>query len=132
MRFLRKKSRLVWALATIFVAQLFVPLALALAQPERGVVGIIICTSTGLKTLTPDGRLVAAGDAKQKQNGNKTGQTECLVCLTAGLTGTPVLPDADIALVYVPLSGGQKIQVVTYSIPDENFTSAFNARAPPV
>ena len=129
---MRQKYRLVWALATLFVAQLFVPLALALTQPERGVLGIIICTSSGLKTLTPDGKLVAAGDAKQQKDGNRAGQTECLVCLTSGLTYTPALPDTDIALVYVPLSGGQTIQADIYSIPDGNFTFAFNARAPPV
>ena len=128
MKFLRKSISFVWAFAALFVAQLFVPLALAVTLPERGGLGIIICTSTGLKQFTPNGDLVPVGDSDNSQ----PGQSECLVCLTAGLTDSANVPQA--TAVHTPRLSYDKQTFLAgqQAIPAGQANHGFNARAPPV
>ena len=128
MKFLRHNIKLVWAFAILFVAQLFVPLTLAMALPERGGLGIIICTSTGLKQLNANGELTPVSDDENQQ----PAQNECLICLTSGLTNHANLAPP-IILPAPPLSyGTQNFHPDRPAIPVGQQHRGFNARAPPV
>jgi len=128
MKFLRHNISLVWAFAVLFVAQLFVPLAFAMALPEKGGVGIVICTSTGLKQLNTNGDLVPVGDDGSQQSG----QRECLVCLTSGLNDNANLaPETTLPgprLFFQTLNFHPDGHVVQTG----QLNHGFNARAPPV
>ncbi len=127
MKFLRQNTRLIWAFATLFVAQLFVPLALAVSRPDQGVVGIVICTSSGLKQLTQSGGLVPVGD----KNSQQSGQNECLVCLTAGLNDSADVPPSTSGLAPRLHFGEQIVRPDMHSIPAGLQILGFKARAPP-
>lgn len=127
MKLLRQNTRLAWLLATLFVAQFFVPLALASLRSDADNVGIVICTSSGLKKFTPN------GESGPRQNGEQqVGQKDCLVCLTNGLSGSADLPPSPTTKI-VPVSAS----ILTRYYSDIGFLSGaqtknFKARAPPV
>jgi len=128
MKSMRYHKSLVRVFVTLFVAQLFVPLALATALPEKGGVGIIICTTTGLKELTPNGDLVPVGDTTVPQSG----QSECLVCLTAGLTDKADIAPQAISLTPRLACGEQIYRPDRENVPLDLSNHGFKARAPPV
>jgi len=128
MKFLRRNISLVWAFAILFVAQLFVPLALAVTLPEGRGLGIIICTSTGLKQLNANGELTPVSNDKNQQ----PAQNECLICLTSGLTDNANLAP-QVTLPAPPLSyGTQNFHPDRPVIPVGQQHRGFNARAPPI
>ena len=128
MKFLRCNTSLVWVFVTLFVTQLFVPLALATALPEKGGVGIVICTTTGLKQLKPNGDLVPVGDNTAPQ----TGQNGCLICLTSGLTDKADTTPSPASLAPRTAFGEQDYCPDRRNIPLDLSNHGFKARAPPV
>ena len=127
MEALRKNVRLTKALIVLFVAQLFVPLAAAASRPDNGLRGIIICTASGLKQITPNGdRIPVSSNTSSNQN-----QTSCFVCMTGGCFGSLDSPSVNngyslqrsaVQLVFLPDS-----QISLSSSSDAHF----NVRAPP-
>lgn len=129
MKFLRHNISLVWAFAILFVAQLFVPLAVAVALPERGGFGIIICTASGLKQLNANGELSPVGDNDDDQ---QSGQNSCLICLTNGLNDNANLAPETILPVPRLTYATQNFHPNGHVTPAGRLNQGFNARAPPV
>lgn len=62
---LRKNFYLKWLLLTLFLVQAFTPVTLASSVSIQKIDGIVICTTTGLKVLNPQGDLVPVGEHDQ-------------------------------------------------------------------
>ncbi len=62
---LRKNFHLKWLLLTLFLVQAVTPVALASSVSTQKIDGIVICTTTGLKVLNPQGDLVPVGEYDQ-------------------------------------------------------------------
>jgi len=131
MKSLRKNIYLPWGFLVLFLAQLFAPAAIAATSFDRkingvdgAVNGIIICTTTGLKLLTPQGDLVSYGD-----KGSNAGREHCFACFTSAFIG--IAPEVTSLPIIEASSYHQKfvvIEVVAY----QQTYFAFSARAPPL
>ncbi len=131
MKSLRKNIFLPWSFLALFVAQLFAPAAIAATSFDRkingvdgAVNGIIICTTTGLKILTPEGKLISFGD-----KGNNAALEHCFACFTSAFIGiTPEFAK----LTIVETSSYQNKFVISEVIAYQQNQFAFSARAPPL
>lgn len=91
MNLLRKNAVLARLLVMVFAVQFLVPITATLAQSgNNNTAGFVICTSTGLKKLTDDGKLVPY-DGDSDKGGNHSGDT-CFVCLAGACIPVALLP----------------------------------------
>ena len=127
---LRKNTYLTWGFLALFLAQLFAPAAIAATSFDRkingangAVNGIIICTTTGLKLLTPEGKLVSYGD-----KGSNAAREHCFACFTSAFIG--ISPEfAGLPIVETPSYQHKFVVIEVIAFQQDQF--AFSARAPP-
>lgn len=99
MKRMRNHKHLSWIFATLFVVQLFVPMAMAGAmagsQANNDGEGFVICTTAGLVKINPNGQVVPVSNDGNQQSQ----QSDCLTCLACGLCGVSFsLPAAEPAI----------------------------------
>ena len=128
MKLMRQNTRLAWVLATLFVAQFFVPLALASLRSDAENIGIVICTSSGLKTFASNSEPVS----NKKNDEQNVGQKDCLICLINGLGSSADLPPLSAVEFLSPSTGVLTRFYDKFGFVSDTNAKSFEARAPPV
>ena len=137
MKRLRKDIALSWVLLSLFLVQAFAPVAIAsarfnntLAGPEaleglKALDGMVICTTTGLKRLTPEGDLVPVGEHEKG-----VVLEHCQACFTSSFTGDVDVPSANIITVNRVMKREKPLVVVMFKT-SFWIAATIGARAPP-
>lgn len=126
MKSLRENTLLAKLLLALFMVPLLAPVSAAASMHEGQSDGVIICTTTGLKLLTPTGETVPVDQQNQS-----LASEHCEVCLTSGFSGNIDRANGDLGLL-TSSSTQQKRIACSQTINSVWSRSAFKARAPPV
>ena len=131
MKCLRKNIALARMLLALFMVPLFAPVGIAAITPanshhERHSDGIVICTTTGLKLLTPSGEIVPIGEHDKSLSSE-----HCEACFLSGFAGNT--DRENIGLVAVTRTIVRKKRPLSFRPAFALWTQSFlGARAPPV
>lgn len=126
MKCLRKNIALARVLLALFMVPLFAPVGIAATTHERTTDGIVICTATGLKLLTPTGEIVPIGE-----HGKSLNSEHCEACFLSGFAGN--VDREYVGLISFSRVIESKTRPVSFRLALLSWTkSSLGARAPPV